>query len=239
MIRAFFLKRPRCKSLLPAWSLPAVLQALSKEPFEPMYKASLHHLTIKTVFLVAIASGHRVSTLQALSVEPGHIRWEASGVRLIPRADFIAKNQTVNSPLLEIFLPSLSSFSSVSEDKVWCPVRALRWYLDRVKSKRTSSSLFVTHIEPFKSASKSSISRWIVDCIKSAGADAVFADRIRAHDTRAVSSSWALFNGASLTEIQTAAFWSTLNTFINCYLKDVPRGEAAFASAVFKAVSSI
>ena len=118
-----------------------MLQALSLEPFEPMFRASIHHLTIKTVFLVAIASGHRVSTLQALSVDPGHVRWEPSGVRLIPRADFIAKNQSSSSPPVEIFLPSLSSFSSVSEDKVWCPVRALRWYLDKMKPKRSSSSL--------------------------------------------------------------------------------------------------
>ena len=38
IIRAFHLKRPHCKSLLPSWSLPAVLQALSKEPFEPMHR---------------------------------------------------------------------------------------------------------------------------------------------------------------------------------------------------------
>ena len=236
-MRSFFLKRPRCKTLLPSWSLPAVLKALAEAPFEPLHKASLHHLTLKTVFLVAIASGHRVSTLQALSVDPGHIRWEASGARLIPRADFIAKNQTHSSPLVEIYLPSLSSFSSVSEDKVWCPVRALRWYLDKMKLKRTSSSLFVTHIEPFKSASKSTISRWIVECIKFAGTDALLSDNIRAHDTRAISSSWALFHGATLSDKQSAAFWSSPNTFISCYLKDVPRGEAAFASAVFKAVS--
>ena len=237
IMRSFFLKRPRCKTLLPSWSLPAVLKALAEAPFEPLHKASLHHLTLKTVFLVAIASGHRVSTLQALSVDPGHIRWEASGARLIPRADFIAKNQTHSSPLVEIYLPSLSSFSSVSEDKVWCPVRALRWYLDKMKLKRTSSSLFVTHIEPFKSASKSTISRWIVECIKFAGPDAILSDNIRAHDTRSISSSWALFHGATLSDIQSAAFWSSPNTFISCYLKDVPRGEAAFASAVFKAVS--
>ena len=193
IIRAFHLKRPRSKSLLPSWSLPAVLQALAKEPFEPMHKASLHHLTLKTVFLVAIASGHRVSTLQALSVDPGHIRWESFGVRLVPRADFIAKNQTHSSPLVEIYLPSLSSFSSVSEDKVWCPVRALRWYLDKVISKRTSPSLFVTHIEPFSSAFRSTFARWIVECIKFAGADALMSDHVRAHVTRSVSSSWALF----------------------------------------------
>ena len=37
----------------------------------------------------------------------------------------------------------------MEEDKVWCPVRALKWYLDRVRSKRTASSLFVTYFAPF------------------------------------------------------------------------------------------
>lgn len=239
LLRSFMLKRPPSKSLLPSWSLPAVLQALSKEPFEPLGMASLRSLTIKTVFLVAIASGHRVSTLQALSIEAGHLRWEASGVRLTPRAGFVAKNQKFSSPLVEIFLPSLSSFSSVQEDKVWCPVRALRWYLDKMKTKRSSSSLFVSYVEPFGSVSKPTISRWLVEGIKSAGDVALLSDRVRAHDTRSISSSWALFNGASLSEIQKAAYWSSPNSFISCYLKDVPRGEAAYASAVFKAVSQV
>ena len=90
-------------------------------------------------------------------------------------------------------MSSLSSFSSVSEDKVWCPVRALRWYLDKVRSNRTSPSLFVTHIEPFSSAFRSTFARWIVECIKFAGAVALLSDHVRAHDTRSVSSSWALF----------------------------------------------
>ena len=82
---SFFLKRPPSKTLLPAWSLPAVLKVLASAPFEPLHKASLRLLTLKTAFLVAIASSHRVSSLQALCVDPGHLRWEASGVRLIPR----------------------------------------------------------------------------------------------------------------------------------------------------------
>ena len=65
----------------------------------------------------------------------------------------------------------------------------------------------------------------------------MLSDRVRAHDTRAISTSWALFDGATLSDSQSAAYWSTPNTFILCYLKDIPRGEAAFASAVFKAVS--
>ena len=234
LFKSFFLKRPPVKSLLPSWSLPAVLRALMLEPFEPMCNASLHHLTIKTVFLVAIASGHRVSTLQALSVDPGHLRWEPHGVRLFPRHDFIAKNQSDSSPTVEIFLPSLSSFSSVSEDQVWCPVRALKWYLDKTKSKRSSSSLFVTSVQLHRAASIGTILRWIVECIRSADANALFSDSVRAHDTRSVSTSWALFKGASLKEIQAAAFWSNPNSFISGYLKDVLQGEAKFASAVLK-----
>ena len=67
-----------------------------------------------------------------------------------------------------------------------------------------------------------------------AGADAILADRVRAHDTRTVSSSWALLNGTSLKEIQQAAFWSNPNSFISCYLKDVLVGEASFAAAVLR-----
>ena len=36
-IRAFLLKRPRYRSLLPSWSLPAVLLALVMQPFELMH----------------------------------------------------------------------------------------------------------------------------------------------------------------------------------------------------------
>ena len=131
LVRSFFLKRPPSKTLVPAWSLPAVLKVLASAPFEPLHIASLCLLTLKMAFLVAIASGHRVSSLKALFIDPGHIHWEASGVRLIPKMGFIAKNQSLKSGSVEIFLPAISTLSSVEEDKVWCPVRALKWYVDR------------------------------------------------------------------------------------------------------------
>jgi len=76
-----------------------VLEALAKQPFEPLAKASLMDLTIKTSFLVALASGQRRSTLHALSTAPWLIRWERDGVRLIPRPDFIAKQHDSRDPL--------------------------------------------------------------------------------------------------------------------------------------------
>ena len=89
LVRAFFLKRPPARKPLPAWSLPGVLEALGIAPFEPLAEASLRDVTIKTVFLMAIASGQRRSALHALSAAPGHIRWERGGVRLIPNPSLI------------------------------------------------------------------------------------------------------------------------------------------------------
>ena len=45
-----------------------------------------------------------------------------------------------------------------------------------------------------------------------AGTEAILADRVRDHDSRSVSSSWALFIGASLKEIQQAAFYGCIPT---------------------------
>ena len=72
LVKSFFLKRPPSKTLVPAWSLPAVLKVLASAPFEPLHKASLRLLTLKTAFLVAIASGHRVSSLKALYRSRAH-----------------------------------------------------------------------------------------------------------------------------------------------------------------------
>ena len=231
LLRAFFLERPPTRTLVPSWSLPTILRALAKPPFESLAQASFHLLSIKTVFLIAVASGHHHSSLHALSVDPGHIRWEPSSVRLIPKAGFLAKNQTASSGVVEIFLPSLSSHSSVAEDKDWCPVRALKWYLNRSLPLRTSSDLFISTIAPHRHVSLATISRWIVEAIKSVGPDALVSVKPRAHDTRGLSTSWALFNGASIDQITKAAYWSNPNSFISCYLRDVVSLEASFGLA--------
>ena len=108
-----------------------VLRALSEAPFEPLHKASLYCVAFKSAFLVAIASGHRISTLHTLSFEPGHIRWEPAGVCLIPRPDFITKNQSLISQSVEIFLPSTSFFvSSIEPFKAISKASISRWLVE-------------------------------------------------------------------------------------------------------------
>ena len=238
LIRALFLQRPPTRKLLPSWSLPKVLEALAGPPFEPLAEASLRDVTIKTVFLVAIASGQRRSALHALSAAPGHIRWEPGGVRLIPNPSYIAKNQTSSSSPVEIFIQPLSAHSSIGADKVWCPVRALKYYWHRTKDKRSRNQLFIITKEPFSPASRDTISRWIVAAIQAAGPEALAPGNVpRAHDTRSVATSWALFNGVSVEEIHKAAYWRSPNSFISFYLKDVPAAEPSFSRAALSAAA--
>ena len=98
-MRAFFLKRPPARKLLPAWNLSGVFEALAE--------ASLRDETIKTVFLMAIASGLRRSALHALSAAPGLFRWERGGVSLIPNPSYVFKIRLL-PPSLSRFLSSLS-----------------------------------------------------------------------------------------------------------------------------------
>lgn len=237
LIRAMALKRPRIRTLAPPWDMKAVLEALSRPPFEPLSQCSLFELSIKTAFLLAAASARRRSALHALSILPGHMRMEPHGVRLVPDASFLAKNQTVDFLPAPIFLASIDSFSSIREDKVWCPVRALRYYLRRTAPIRGScSSLFVISRRPFGRASRDTISRWVVEAIRLVPAGPSGC-RPRAHQVRAMSASMALYKGVPLEDILQAAAWKTSNTFISSYLRDVLRLETRMSSAFVSASS--
>lgn len=79
LLKGLFNKYPSTRQLTPNWNLPLVLLALTKHPFEPLESADLKFLTLKTVFLVAIASASRVSEIHSLSLDDGHFRLERKG----------------------------------------------------------------------------------------------------------------------------------------------------------------
>ena len=227
--------RPRKRSLVPNWSLPLVLNILSKAPFEPLATASMKFVTLKTVFLIAISSGRRVSEIHALSIDSSHFRWEKNGkgVRLLTNRDFMAKNESLNNPGQDIFLASFDQFTSVEEDLLMCPCRALAIYMNRTEALREGKEhLFITYKKgEVRRPSKDTISRWIVQTVKIAYELAGEDDLTlaRAHDTRSLASSWALFQGVKLEEIMRAAFWKAETTFTSFYLRDVVWDDAMFS----------
>ena len=229
LIRAMALKRPRIRTLAPPWDMTAVLRLLASPPFEPMSSCPLLELSMKTAFLVAAASARRRSAVHALSILPGHIRFEPHGVRLVADPAFLTKTQSIDFLPAPIFLASIAEFSSITEDKVWCPVRAIKWYLHRTRPLRGDcTALFVISRKPYTRAAKDTISRWIVEVIARAVPE---VPRPRAHDVRAMVTSAALYKGVPLEEILQAAAWKSSHTFISSYLRDVLRNEARMSSA--------
>ena len=182
-------------------------------------------LTRKTAFLVAAACGRRVSEIQALSVAENHLRFGSNAVHLLPRAGFLAKNQSLDFTPKPIILPDLRRASGSKDCGPWCPVRALKFYIDKCKPYRGEiDSLFLTVNKPIRKASKQSISRWIISVIKDsidADNNKLLGSRVRAHDLRSQAAAWALYKGCSIQDIMEAQGWSSPTTFQSVYLKDV------------------
>ena len=99
MIVSTELQRPRVTPVLPQWDLGIVLEALCRPPYEPLREASLKHLTLKTVFLLAMASAGRCSELQVLVFDQKYIQFKpkVAGVTLYFSTEFMRKNQTLIS----------------------------------------------------------------------------------------------------------------------------------------------
>ena len=103
------LQRPRVMPVLPQWDLGIVLEALSKPPYEPLREASFKHLTLKTVFLLAMASAGRRSELHALRFDQNYIQFKpkGAGVTLYFSPEFMRKNQKPNQVNDPWYIPAV------------------------------------------------------------------------------------------------------------------------------------
>ena len=100
--------------------------ARSKPPCEPLREASFKYLTLKTVFLLAMASAGRRSELQVLRFDQNYIQIKSKGVSvtLYFSPEFMRKNQKPNQVNDLWYIPAVPTGKSESH----CPVRALCYY---------------------------------------------------------------------------------------------------------------
>ncbi len=236
-MKGVFNVKPTVKVLLPSWKLDVVFDVLQKPPFEPLAEASLKCLTLKTVFLVAITTAKRCSELQALGrVEP-YIRIEKKSVRLRTVVGFLPKTARPGHLGNDIVIPSFCK-----KNKLLCPKRALQYYLSASGFGDHKDHLFVAFGGRQKGSpvSKRTISGWLVKLIKLAYATKREpVPKIKAHSTRAMSTTWALFNKASLQDIMRAADWRSSRTFGKFYALDMWNAkDAEFGKKVLKSVPS-
>ena len=228
LIRSFELQRPVQRSLTPKWDLSWVLVCLQKPPFEPLDKASKFHVTIKTAFLLALATAKRCSEIHALAMDSQHLRFNQSdgSVSLILKSGFLAKNQLPSVKPDPIVVPSLARICKWEHtDRLLCPVRALKFYLKMTSSYRQNRTRLFLPIKGNKDISKDTISRWISYTVKLAYRKLTKRDisflKIKAHEVRALSSSWAFFDKVPLNDILQAAVWNSSSTFAKFYLRDM------------------
>ena len=226
LIRSFELRRPVSRSLAPKWDLSHVLWSLTRSPYEPMSEASLTFLSWKTAFLLTLASAKRRSEIHALSVEEGHLRFNDSdgSVSLLCQTGFLAKTQLPSVAPVPFIIPSLSrSCGNEDTDRLLCPVRALKFYLNRVRGSRGDRKRLFLPIKGSGDITAASISRWFACTIKRAYSNVSVEDlsllNIRPHELRALSTSWAFVNHIPLEDVLRAAFWKNQSTFSSFYLR--------------------
>ena len=228
------LKRHTAKprNLMPSWDLAAVLEALKEGPFEPLRKADLKWVTLKTVFLIALASGKRRGELHSLRFDSFSRTENWSRITLRPDPAFISKTdlagqqQRVLKPII-IEAIRFAEGHVKDRDRTLCPVRALKIYLRRTSDLREGKDkLFIAFKKGHKGdIVKNTVSFWIRKTIYSAYNEAPEVlkkkFRIRAHDVRALASSWAFLQNISLDNVMDACSWKSRSTFIRHYLRDM------------------
>ena len=140
LLDSFHRDRPKGRRGIPSWNLSLVLHQLTKAPFEPIKEASLKHLTFKTVFLLALGSGKRRSEIHAWQNKNIRHQSDWSKVSLYPSPSFLSKNQLAKEgpdSVAPVVIPALAPTldRSLKSDRSLCPVRALRYYLDRTSGR--------------------------------------------------------------------------------------------------------
>ena len=207
LLSSFHRDRPKSSRNLPKWNLSVVLNELTKAPFEPMKDTDLKHLTLKTAFLLALASGKRRSEIHAWFANKVSNLGQWEKVALFPSSDFIAKNQLAREGSQSVSPATIPALTAIvdgqfKEDRTLCLVRALSYYLDRTKDLRGSRSLlFISfkkgHTSDIRPATLSSwLKQTILLCYKQADQQALDLVQVKAHDIRAFAASKAFYGGA-------------------------------------------
>ena len=121
-----------------------------------------------------------------------------------------------------VTIPALTTIvdRQFKEDRALCPVRALRYYLDRTKDLRGSRSLlFISfrkgHTSDIRPATLSSwLKQTILLCYKQADQQALDLVQVKTHDIRAFTASKAFYDGpdhASLSLESSQHFYKFLS----------------------------
>jgi hypothetical protein len=199
-----------------------------------MSTAKLKYVTWKTAFLTLLASGARGSEVHALEYSSLKFHESFKYALLDTLPEFKAKTASRDSKSAQssqIRIPALWSEldRKNNEDRMLCPVRALKAYRARTQFLRKNKNLrklFVS-IQPNKmdDIKKNTFSSWVKQLIRTtyetASEENIQVSGRTVHEIRALASSMAWRANLNLDHILQACNWKSHTTFTDFYLRDL------------------
>ena len=246
LLRNLSLERPRAAKTFPEWDLALVLRCLMRSPFEPLQAATVRNLTYKTVFLLSLASSHRRSEIHAIAFKHTAFSRGDGSAYLTTYPEFLSKTQRPHASREPIKIPALApTLDRDLPDRNLCPVRALKYYVERSKRpflRRERKKLFLPLRESNpREITAATISQWVKATVKQAyeltgqSEELKRLAGIRTHELRALSTSWAFEVGTSLEMVLQAGRWRSQSCFSDFYLRncvDMADGMCALGPVV-------
>ncbi|KAJ1090954.1 hypothetical protein NDU88_004082 [Pleurodeles waltl] len=241
-MKELFRTFPPVRLLPPEWHLNIVLSQLMKAPFEPIHRAELKYITWKVATLLALTSTRRVSDIQAFTTKEPFFVFSEDFIMLRTNPKYIPKVPSsfhLNEPvILRTFFPNPNTITEKTLHSLDIK-RCLKFYLQSTKQIRKSDQLLVSYSLGRQGAgvTKATIAQWISSTIQLCHTKSgrPLTRHPRAHSTRAVSTSSALFQGIALDKICQAATWKTMHSFTQHYcLESSQRTDSLVGQAVLR-----
>ena len=209
LARSQFLQNPPPKKLIPAWNPNKVLSMLEQPEFLN-HRATPHRLLMKTLFLVALATGNRVSEIAAFTRVGSKILPGSKKAIIAVRPGFLYKNQTLDRSPPNIVIKALLD-QNLSPNRL-CPVDSLRCWL-ALSDTWGVDAIFVNP-KSHKKMNRGAVSQLLVTTINRSQPGVL----AKAHDIRKVSATFAWARGVPPHQIIQTMFWKSTSVFIDKYL---------------------
>ena len=210
-MKGLFNLKPSMPYKSPSWSLEKALSLALSARYQ--INPSLEDLLKITLFLVALATGGRVSELHALLRGPDYIDFCEGGVRLFPNPNFLAKNESPSVRRDPIFINNLLLPDGMAHPL--CPVHTIKKYL-LVTEASNSFKLFVNPVS-LLDLSLFKLRFFICRFIREADPGSF----PKTHDLRKYASSFAFFRGMDISNVCNLVGWSSFRIFKKHYLKPI------------------
>ena len=207
LLRSMRIKRPNTPVIAPVWSLNKVLAYIDNWPD----RISLTSLLQKTAFLLMLATGYRISELNAC-VRMRDFCFISKDLKLSlrPHPTLLGKNEGPQHRWPHKSIPSLRlQDGSLSR---LCPVNTLSDYLNR--TSRIKSGNLLIHPSSQKALTIKQLRVLICKLIKEADP----GKKGKPHDIRKYAASYLFAESMDVSEVIKALHWRSPHTFYKYYM---------------------